>query len=411
MDHAGEGPNHSFAPPPAGGAERAYLAALLQGFLFGANKIERPESVDWDRLASCLRGHHMVVPLLLPRLDLRSAPDELVRRLEASAQRYRLQSGLLMHELFRILPALEAGGYAPVVLKGPALAHTVYGGRPRYFTDLDLLVAPADLAGAGEALERLGYRYDSTASAPPGTYLRHHFHFCYRNSAQMMVELHWDLSLPDDYVRLDAVNWRRRSRQVRVADAEMRIPHDDDQLLHAAKQCLDTSFADLRRIVDGAVLLRAGAADIPGLAARARASGLATSLWLLLRMARRMTGVGDVALESELAPGRIVRACLTSLEFEAKALDLYVYRRHGLGKLIRWLCAPNRAAAGRELRRHFVPRGWGLVALGIDPDTPPGPRLRLRIFSARVLSFAKLFAYQLWCLARSSVQKSASSAS
>jgi hypothetical protein len=82
------------------------------------------------------------------------------RALEGYVARTRLigrQSGLDAAAL-EALAALDAADLDALLLKGPALAQTIY--RPdehRGYFDVDLLVAPADLAAAGAVLVRLGY--------------------------------------------------------------------------------------------------------------------------------------------------------------------------------------------------------------------------------------------------------------
>ena len=398
-------------PAYSGIAEQGYLVQLIRASVAATAVVSRPRSIAWDRLAGCLRGHHMIVPLIWPLLDLSGAPRGFATQVEATARGYRLQSGLLLHELFRILPVLERAGCAPLVLKGPALIHTVYGDRSRHITDLDLLVDISLRERACAVLEESGYRLDADATAPPHVYARHHYHYCYKNSAGMIVELHWDLSDPMDYVRFNSDAWRGRSRTIAANGPGMRVPSDADQLLHCAKQCLDGAFADMRRIVDAAMLIRAGAADSHDFAERARECNLATPLWILLRLSREIAGVAAPALESRLRPAFPARACIASLELEQKGPALYVYRRSGLARLLRWLCAPDLATGLRELSHHFVPRGWALAMLKLDPDHPPGADFYLRLIPVRSWSFAKIVGYQGWCLARRAFRYSGPSAS
>lgn len=71
--------------------------------------------------------------------------------------------------LAEMLSALEQDGMRALVLKGAALAHTVYphpGLRP--MRDLDILVSPNDLTQARKTLLELGYREELEASTPTG---------------------------------------------------------------------------------------------------------------------------------------------------------------------------------------------------------------------------------------------------
>src|SRR5262249_62109186 len=99
------------------------------------------------------------VPQRRAAADLSRRPelDEFVQRAFNMAGRRRLDAAAI--ELFDALG--EAGGEA-LLLKGPVLARLLY--RPdehRAYGDLDLLVAPSDLALARAVLARLGYLNES----------------------------------------------------------------------------------------------------------------------------------------------------------------------------------------------------------------------------------------------------------
>ncbi|MFN0160567.1 MAG: nucleotidyltransferase family protein [Burkholderiales bacterium] len=388
--------NHGFRA----GAEIEYLCALIRSAVAGESAVLRRPGIDWARMAECLRSHHMLLPMIRSMLDLAAAPAQVAASIRETERHCRLRTLLLLGELARVLPPLVAGGCEPIVLKGPALARTVYGNRMRCFTDIDFLVAPDRRGRSLAILAELGYTFDPHATAPPATYDRHHFHYCLLGASGVLIELHWDLSEPLDYVRMAAHAWPARSRHAAIGEVAMQIPGPVDHLLLVAKQALDTSFADLRRIVDAAMLIRAGAADEPGVARSACAAGLATPLWILLRASRSIAGVAAPALESALAPPLVVRACLVSLDIERQALTLAPYRRSGLAWLIRLLGAPDVAAARREFVRYLFPAGWSWAALGFDPDRRPALTARMRIFCKRLISVAKAGAYQIWRLAR-----------
>ena len=58
-----------------------------------------------------------------------------------------------------VLRALREAGVRAVLLKGPVLRRWLYDDEPvRGFGDVDLLVGPVQLAGAGATLQRLGFR-------------------------------------------------------------------------------------------------------------------------------------------------------------------------------------------------------------------------------------------------------------
>jgi hypothetical protein len=146
---------------------------------------------DWRRLVDLAEGHGMA-PLLFWSLALdgwpANAPEEARRRLERSFYTSTAANIVLLDELRRILKALNAQGIPVIVLKGAALAPTVYPDPAlRPMRDLDLLVHRQDLEGALAALRRLDYR------GLMRNYFRCHVFMQGGTGGETAVELHWSL--------------------------------------------------------------------------------------------------------------------------------------------------------------------------------------------------------------------------
>ena len=116
--------------------------------------------LDW-KIILRLAEIHCVVPLLSAAViagKVRNVTPEAVadlrNRFHDSAQR-----GMsFVMELRGLLAGLRKAGIRCIPLKGPVLMLGSYRKMGlRYFDDLDLLVAPADVAGAVAALAELGY--------------------------------------------------------------------------------------------------------------------------------------------------------------------------------------------------------------------------------------------------------------
>ena len=92
------------------------------------------------------RQHH-VVPYLAANLDRLDLPGQARSELEATAGRQQAGAALLAADLSVALDALTRAGVRALAFKGVALAAQAYGDFTiRGAGDLDLLVAPADLA-------------------------------------------------------------------------------------------------------------------------------------------------------------------------------------------------------------------------------------------------------------------------
>jgi hypothetical protein len=203
----------------------------------------------------------------------------------------------LLHEVGRILKSFEIAGVSVIPLKGAFLAEAVYGDIAlRPMADLDLLVKPADLPRAVEALRQLGYEseqpFDPVAQQsgfqdmPP-----------MRRPGGAMVELHWTLVTPLCGARIDAGELQGiwdRSAPATIAGVPSRALAPEDLLLHL---CMHASvhhrFADvgLKSFVDMAEVVRhyAGALDWAASAERANRWGVANGVRMALTLAEEWT--------------------------------------------------------------------------------------------------------------------------
>ena len=118
-------------------------------------------SIDWDRLTerAC---YHGVAPLLYNNLQHMDTPDVWSRNALSGLKRAyyatAARNGLLYQALHEMLHALKTKGIPVIVLKGAALAETVYPHRAlRPMSDVDLLIHKADLPRVEDTLMGLGY--------------------------------------------------------------------------------------------------------------------------------------------------------------------------------------------------------------------------------------------------------------
>jgi hypothetical protein len=285
-------PVPDFAPPPC--AEDDLLARLVaaeQGDALAAP----PTGLDWTRFLESAR-RHSVAPLLFHRLreggQLGALPAEVARALderyrEATARNLRIGA-----ELARILRALAGAGVDTIVLKGAALAETVYRAPGlRLFHDLDLLVRPDDLGRAAAVLAGLGYRQNRrhaiTDQRDQGAHL---LPFIRSDRRAAPVEIHWSLIDPGSPFRIDADGLWDRSREATIAGAPARVLGPEDLLLHL---CIHGAYehvfafglrflCDLREVVG-----RRPGADIETARDRAARWGAARCLETSLGVARQ----------------------------------------------------------------------------------------------------------------------------
>jgi hypothetical protein len=117
--------------------------------------------VDWDALLAAARLHGLL-PLLYERLAEVGGdriPPDVIAHLRGAYYANLLRNQRLGAELAEVIGALRPEGVEAIVLKGGALAWTVYANpAQRPMADLDLLVRPEEMDCAGTVLGSLGFR-------------------------------------------------------------------------------------------------------------------------------------------------------------------------------------------------------------------------------------------------------------
>jgi hypothetical protein len=174
-----------------------FEAARLGRFLAGLpESVPGPPVVDWPDLVRRAIDER-VGPLLLARLGDDSRLPEVERRL-LRAERYRAEASslILYRELDHLLERSSESGLAPpVVLKGGALASSLYdeiGLRP--MGDIDVLVPRAELEGWLELARKASFRRLAPEMSP-GLDRAIHYHTALSrdDEGEATIELHYGL--------------------------------------------------------------------------------------------------------------------------------------------------------------------------------------------------------------------------
>lgn len=268
---------------------------------------------DWQEFLR-LAEHHGVLPLIARNLitHARGLPPDIEQSLQSAYTANLRRSMWFAAELLRITRYFEQRGLRTLPYKGPVLAQSAYGDLGlRSFSDLDLLVSPADFTHAKQALAELGYRpSQELAPAVERLWLRTGYERSFDGAAgKNLVELQWNL-LPHFYAVDAGVaefqfdDLRKRAGRITFgvtqapsnaeANAQPRVPtavqtdvpclSPEDSLLvlclHAAKHL----WTRLIWVSDIAESLRMPGIDLALVASRARTLGtsriLGVSYWL-----------------------------------------------------------------------------------------------------------------------------------
>lgn len=251
---------------------------------------ELPSDVDWTRLAR-LAQHHGVVPQVYHRLaenpSFRNSLGELRELYAANAR----QTLWLTGELFRVLDHFENHGVEALPYKGPVLAEMLYGSvSMRQFSDLDLLVRPADVPKIKPLLAELGYELGLVLSPQEErAYLGSGYEYTFDSlRGRNLLEIKWQI-LPRFYcVDFDVSDLFQRASEVEVNGRTVRTLHADDLVLvlcvHAAKH----AWARLSWLCDLVALVKLGGINWAALEEQASRLGIQRIVAITFLLAHRL---------------------------------------------------------------------------------------------------------------------------
>jgi len=168
---------------------------------------------DWARFANMANAEG-VAPLIhwtfkhedISGIDI---PTKVKTKLMAAYYNTTAQNQVMFQELERILEALNDADIPVIVLKGAALAATIYpeiGLRP--MGDLDLLIPRDEIKSAERTLRDLGYSNAHPELTPwISRIISHHTQLIGGPNRKVTVEMHWSLIAGDDDWRSPPNEW------------------------------------------------------------------------------------------------------------------------------------------------------------------------------------------------------------
>jgi hypothetical protein len=271
---------------------------------------------DWYVVADLAVRHRVAMYVLrsMARAGL-ALPDAAREHLNVEACTAQAQVMLLESELKRVLSSLASEQVPVLVLKGPALARTLYAEPSlRPFSDLDLTVHPADDERAvavliGSGYSELFHETDAQSGAS-----NEHTHECgsyHRSFAgagdRALIELHREpLQLGLDPV-CEAGRWQRA---VPIADLPGGLMLGlEDQVIQLSVHVHKHGFNRLIWFKDLDLLLRqhAGQLDWKLVQEVARREGVMASVWYALQLTQAVLGTPLPPAVRQLAPRGILR--------------------------------------------------------------------------------------------------------
>jgi len=156
----------------------------------------------------------------------------VMQRLQRIRARVRHDNLLLLARARQALACLVDAGVAPVALKGLDLIHRVHGSfDERTLDDVDLLIEPARLGAALDALQAQGWQ---PPPEPRRThYIRssHHLPLSSPGPVPVEFEIHWNLAQELRY-RIDERALRERARPLEIDGLSVLRLEDHDLVAH-----------------------------------------------------------------------------------------------------------------------------------------------------------------------------------
>ncbi|MEZ4863079.1 MAG: nucleotidyltransferase family protein [Caldilineaceae bacterium] len=259
-------------------------------------QLAQSTSAEWDALLALARRQG-VAPLLFARLKhrgwLAALPPACQAALEAAYYENCVRNLRLYQQLNAIITRLQQQGVAVLVLKGAALATTVYADPAlRMMHDLDLLVDQAQLPRVCALLQELGYAFADETSLESDLLHRHHLPSLVKADGAVAVEIHWRITPPERYQPLATGPLWARAMTTNLAGTACQTLAPTDQLLYV---CLHAAYhhsfqQGVRFLCDlDAIVRRWGPAlDWDSIQTQARQQGWRPGLYLTLYLAHTL---------------------------------------------------------------------------------------------------------------------------
>lgn len=238
---------------------------LSENIVQALKEVIAKEKVDWNNLLVNAERHSVksLIYYTLNKFSLiHLVPCEIMSYLEKSYSLFACRNTLLLSELGTMLSSLSQVGINVVVLKGAALAETVYPSivlRP--FGDIDLLIKAEDLFKVEKVLIDLGFIKDektlSFADAKEVmdyTYSFTQIVFKKKKPLPMYLEIHCNpihLGISQD--RLFQL-WKRAIK-IKIRGVSTLSLHPEDMLLHLCHHLYRHNYSRLIWLSDLSFLL------------------------------------------------------------------------------------------------------------------------------------------------------------
>lgn len=288
-----------------------------------------PASFNEARLLT-LATHHRLVPHVARCF---AQNDVHAPMIATAARANSLHNLRLLGHVAVAMDALTRNGIDAVAIKGPVLAHQLYGDAGmRTCVDIDVLVPRNAVRDCVPLLAQHGFQsvIATDAASLDKHFVREH-DLQFRHEDGSLLELHVDIAQPHYSYRVDLNEWFERARVISVGGSRVRTLALEDAALLAVIHGTKHAWSRLDLVADLSGFA-AQAIDWPRVAAQAHAVGAVRALQVSRLLLAELAG--GLAVTASPADARLARSVadrlLASSErgfWETRLFDLAVRER------------------------------------------------------------------------------------
>lgn len=235
------------------------------------------QGTDWQLFLRLVYHHRLYSVLYVKMKELNSAiiPADVM---ESLRQQYTVNTFRMLHltaEMEQVCGAFRERGIRNITLKGPALAHDLYGDvSMRTSKDLDILIPFDDVEAAEGILATLGYVSKEGERAPTvRSWKWREHHICYTHPVKRtQVEIHWRLN-PDSGKETNFELLWKRSRFSSYTQTPVRMLEQEDLWAYLVTHGARHGWFRLRWLLDIDQMIRSMPLDVKKLERRLKAEG------------------------------------------------------------------------------------------------------------------------------------------
>jgi hypothetical protein len=302
--------------------ERIPISAATRTLLcdFAAGDVRRPLhrlDPDWEEVfqAVCRNG---LLGLTYHYLKHRQAceypPPEFRQAVNDAYRTSAIRMALMYLRVGQVLARLAESGIDFMVVKGPALAHTVYPDPDvRAFNDLDLVIRERDWASMHRLLVAMGFRPEQDLPQPPPKLvpqeILYELKYWHRKTG-LLVEVHYDDILNAGLASRNVEGFWRRAIWVDVDGTPIQTLSLEDQLIHLCTHAHYHGYTRLNWFSDIAFIVRDHATriDWEQLLETVRVEEAQVGVYYSLRFLDQLLGVSlPESVLAALRPGQFRR--------------------------------------------------------------------------------------------------------